>query len=96
MRELEWTHDCQGKMDYDGTLVYVTSRTYPRFYHAGDGPHHGKTLATGSSTFMIGYTEVLSKEFHAETQEEVNAAITVWVREHLGKIEAAVRSALTD
>lgn len=75
--EIKWTNDCQGKKDYDGEFISVSTRYYPGTYQAN-------RLCSASSQIGIpveGLLTVLAhKEFEAKTEQEVKLLVESWVR----------------
>ena len=103
----EWTNDCCGKKDYDGDVLQISTRYWPR---GGSclmldtaqpelGLHHvddGSKPSAHSSLLLHGdgdYVTLTEKEFEAETFEEVAAQVEAWAQEQMDKAEAALRAA---
>jgi hypothetical protein len=96
---VEWTDDCQGKKDYDGDLVTISTRYWPRgggisvldatgFKTNGDQ----SILPSAHSTIYLGETVKLAdREFEGETQEEVQRAVEDWAQEQFARICAVLR-----
>lgn len=75
----EWTDDCQGKKDYDGPLLSVSSRYWPPRYSSA-GQH------TAASSILWGnpaddYAEIARREFSADTLNDVKRLVEAWVAE---------------
>lgn len=111
-----WTPDCQGKWDYDGRLISISTRYWPRgggfhVYIPGDGrglhpssEDHPeiKPSATASIHVHCGepdenghnspYAVLAEHEFEADTEQEVKAAVEVWVTEQYVKIVKCLMS----
>lgn len=105
--EFEWTPDCQGKWDYDGQIIYVSTRYWPRggswhlyqdgkFVSDSTAPErqHIRPSAHASIHFME-YDRVLAdKKFEGETEEEVKEAVKVWVDQQIQLLEKRLISLL--
>lgn len=101
MHCIEWVNDCQGKKDFDGDVLRVSSRYWPRGggYHtlSPSGEWAGNESRPeirphASSTILFFDKEIARERFEANTEEEVKALVEAWVRtqleslaEHLGK-----------
>ena len=74
-----WTDDCQGKKDYDATLVSLSCRTYPNGYGAAGiyGPND---------------EEIAKEIFHFETQSQAMVAVETWAAVVVPKVLKAVNS----
>jgi hypothetical protein len=75
----EWTDDCQGKKDYDGPLLSVSTRYWPPSY-SRDGQH------SASASILWGdpateYTTIAEHEFFGDTLDEVKQFVEAWVAE---------------
>jgi hypothetical protein len=75
----EWKNDCQGKKDFDGPILSVSTRYWP-------GP--GRPSATTSIYLNIGppgadVDDIIwrQRDFEADTEAEVKAAVESWVSE---------------
>lgn len=103
----EWTDDCCGKKDYDGEVLSVSTRYWPRGGSAlmldtarpDLGLHHvddGSRPSAKSSLLLYGdgdYMTLTEHEFEADTFEEVAALVEAWAQEQMDKAEAALRAA---
>lgn len=106
---LEWVPDCLGKQDYDGTLVSLSCRMYPR----GGGFSQVDTR-TGEVkgnedrpaippeamvSILLGdpcggpYDVMATASFQGETEEEVKTKVEEWSAGMIAKVEAAIRQA---
>jgi hypothetical protein len=97
-----WTDDCQGKKDFDGELVSLSTRYWPsgggfdmliggRFQRNADPaikPSASSTIYLGSTAndFLDDAIELVSQEFTGSTQAEVQAAVETWAAEQYGRI----------
>lgn len=97
---LEWTPDCQGKWDYDGPLVHVSTRYWPRgggFSLYKDGEfvtnYDQGIKPSATSTVYLGEDMVLAEQdFEGETEAEVKLAVELWVSLQYAIIENAILS----
>lgn len=73
----KWTDDCQGKKDFDGEVLSISSRFYPPSYS-----RDGQTFSAMSSLNLYGtddsYAEVVRGDFKGATEEEVKAKVENW------------------
>lgn len=89
----KWTNDCQGKKDYDGEFVSVSTRYWPQgggvwaVHHVlgepvviDENPAPGEP-PSAHSTIYVGESIWQEKEFEATTPEEVFRAVEEWVNE---------------
>lgn len=101
MFELEWTPDCQGKQDYDGSLVRVSTRYWPRgggFSVLKDGVFATNAdqsiRPSAHSTIYLGETTKLTeREFEGDTEADVKQQVEKWVSAECDRIVAAMLSA---
>lgn len=101
-----WTPDCQGKWDYDGALVALSTRYWPRgggfsvlgaegFVTNGEQgirPSAHATLYLGNATneFLDEAVELAEIEVEGETEAEVKLAVEVWAAEQWGRVRQAM------
>lgn len=106
---LEWVPDCHGKQDYDGTLVSLSCRMYPRgggFIQVDtktgeveensdrpDIPPEAEASILLGDPFQGPYETLAYVYFQCETEEEVKAKVEEWSASMIAKVEAAVRQA---
>lgn len=83
----DWTLDCQGKQDWDGALVELSTRYWPGNYQL-----NGK-VSTKCSILLAGET-LVSKEFEADSELQVKAMTEAWARAQLDEIVQVLRSHL--
>lgn len=98
----EWSDDCNGKKDYDGTLVAVESRYWPRggghmsFERGPDGlrelPQDMTIEPCAASSIRFCGVDIAQEEFTAETEEEVRKAVENWVAEQVERLRATLRA----
>ena len=97
----EWTNDCQGKKDYDGDILTISTRYWPRGGGFGilnlqanrvsfeNNPIQDiKPSATSSILFhcKADYIEIAEKHFEAETEKEVKTQVEKWVQKQFDDI----------
>src|SRR4051794_15112599 len=97
--ELKWTPDCQGKWDYDGALIRVSTRYWPRgggfsIYDGGEfrTNENQEIRPSANSTIYLGEDEVLvEQDFEGDTEAEVKCAVEVWVAAQFNRIASLLR-----
>jgi len=103
----EWTPDCQGKWDYDCSLVHLSSRYWPRgggfhVFDIGKGAWEcndarPEIRPSAKSSICIGdlvngpYEDLFSADFEGDTEAEVKAKVEAWAKEMIGRVDAAIR-----
>lgn len=98
----EWTHDCQGKQDYDAPIVRLSTRYWPRGggFHILDrerGTWEGNEARqeirpSAKATIMLQDEDLGSAEFEGETEPEVKAQVEAWAQQQFERIETAIRA----
>lgn len=83
-----WRHDCQGKQDYDGRLVEVSTRYWPPNYDP-----HGQH--TAHSSILLGGMAVTDSNFTAPTMAKCKRQVEQWVASQIKIVETAIISAFT-
>ncbi len=83
-----WTDDCQGKKDYDGPLLSISTRYWPGPPGGPFGSPYGPTPSARSSILLRlagedNYLTWRDAKFEASTEAEVKAQVEAWVREQL-------------
>jgi hypothetical protein len=73
-----WTDDCNGKKDFDGEMVSVSTRYWPGGYQKNGWPSANAALHLNGADGS--YVQLLQKSFEAPTEFEVKALVEVWVR----------------
>lgn len=102
--EAQWTDDCQGKKDYDGDVLSVSTRYWPAGggYHVLDaqGFHESAdgSKPSARSSLIIRQAddesiELAARDFEGETFADVAAQVERWAQEQYEKAVAALRSA---
>lgn len=101
----EWTNDCCGKKDYDGKIVVVSTRYWPKggSTMVFDSGHpelglraydDGSPASAHSSILLVGSGEELVLTEVQKTGagfNEVSLAVEEWVQEQMNRIESALR-----
>lgn len=91
-----WAPDCQGKWDYDGRLVTLSTRYWPANYQQNG-------MCSAKSSIYLGSTQdahlddavpLIVKEFEAHTEAEVKRMVEVWVAEQYARIGGALATVL--
>lgn len=104
--QINWTDDCQGKKDYDGNLVAVSTRYWPgtltvfNTAEAEKGLHGiagGNPSATCTIRLSDGYpyqngetTDLISATFEEKTFEEVAKKVEDWAQKQADRVYQAV------
>jgi hypothetical protein len=104
--EISWTDDCQGKKDYDGSIVAISTRYWPGNATVFDSSHPelglhetpmGKPSALSSIALSDGYPNhngntksLISKKFEGETFAAVAAQVEAWAQEQMDRVESAL------
>lgn len=83
---LAWRHDCQGKQDYDGRLVEVSTRYWPPNYDAA-------RRHTAHSSILLGGVAVVDEQFAGETIGECKRQVEQWVARQIQTVETALAAA---
>jgi hypothetical protein len=87
-----WTDDCQGKKDYDGRLLSISTRYWPGNYRSDGRPSASAAiLINHGEPDQYGYgdhTVWRETDIAADTETEVKAAVEVWVREQMADVLA--------
>jgi hypothetical protein len=90
-----WTPDCQGKQDYDGRLLSISTRAWPPHYspgrqwtaHAAIVINHGEPNEAGYAD----YTVWRERDFSAPTEAALKFAVEEWVQEQMIEVLARLR-----
>ncbi len=80
---LAWRHDCQGKQDYDGRVVEVSTRYWPPNYDSA-GRH------TAHSSILLGGVAVVDEQFAAADVGACKRLVEQWVSAQIKAVEAAI------
>ena len=79
--EPKWSWDCNFKLDFDGSLLRVSSRFYPPHKNAGN-------WWEGNVTVNFLDTELLKKEFKCDTLDELKTEVERFTKHYAGAIKA--------
>lgn len=107
---IEWTNDCQGKKNFDGSLVSVSTRYWPRgggFSVLPPGEHEwqendSRPHIRPAARVSIGFDfaddreELVKNYFEGESFEEVRDKVETWVEDHFRLIRIALRRAVLE
>lgn len=88
---IEWTNDCSGKKDYDGPILRVSTRYWPRgggyfTLNSNVGVLQGNETrpeikpSARSSILLSDDLEIAEQKFEGETEEEVKTQVEKWVQ----------------
>jgi hypothetical protein len=69
-----WSFDCGFKLDYDGSLLSISSRFYPPTTHGGP-------TWDGRVTLLFLDKEIREKKFDCKTLDELKAQVEAYVKE---------------
>lgn len=96
--DAEWTDDAQGKKDFDGDILSISTRYWPAgggfsIFVPGQGFTHNPldTKPSAKSSLVFRYAEYESidlaeKEFEGETFEDVARQVEAWAQEQMNKV----------
>jgi hypothetical protein len=85
-----WEDDCQGKKDYDGRLVQLSTRYWPAGYSPTPSAKSGIYLGSTGNDYLDDAVTLAEREFEAPTQAEVQRAVEAWAKEQYARIGAAL------
>jgi hypothetical protein len=85
-----WTDDCQGKKDYDGRLLDISTRYWPGSYRTDGRPsaaasiliRHGEPGESGYSDYIT-WREA---DFDGDTEQDVRGQVEAWVAEQFADV----------
>lgn len=83
----EWTLDCQGKQDYDASIIRLSTRYWP----VG---HANWIVASATSTLYIQDFELISKDFEGTTESEVKVQVEKWAQEKFDEIVKLIKESI--
>lgn len=78
--EPKWSWDCNSKLDFDGSLLRVSSRFYPLHKNADN-------WWEGTVTVIFLETELLKKEFKCNTLDELKTEVEKFTKHYAGAIK---------
>lgn len=79
--EPKWEWDCNFKLDFDGSLLGISSRFYPPHYNNGD-------WWEGNTTVLFFGTKLLTKKFKCDTLDELKNEVEKFTKHYIGAIKA--------
>jgi hypothetical protein len=79
--EPKWRFDCNFKLDFDGSLLRISSRFYPPHKNAGD-------WWEGYVHIYLLEEEVLKKEFKCDTLDKLKIEVEKFTKHYTGIIRA--------
>lgn len=102
--DIEWTDDCTGKKDYDGSILEVLSRYWPTgggFYvldPKGFRQNQDGSKPSATSSLIVKHDDgndfaLTEQDFEGETLEDVQAQVEAWVAVQFSKAVEALRAA---
>lgn len=101
----EWKDDCCGKKDYDGQIISISTRYWPRGGGAiivdsrvGVLPADATIRPSATSSLILDfkgtndedYIKIATADFEGETFEEIAAQVEKWTQEQFDKMRAAL------
>ena len=94
-----WTDDCQGKKSFDGFVVLIDTRYWPRNYDRDGKPSAKSSIDINfkdedGQYLVYGYGDnesLIEADFKADTEEEVKAQVEIWVQTQFERIVTALR-----
>lgn len=96
----EWRNDCQGKKDYDATLLKLSSRFYPRgggfsmldtsSGHWEENCERPEIKPSASASILMQGTTIAEAEFTADTEEEVMRLVEEWGEASFKLVQASL------
>lgn len=104
--EAKWTDDCSGKKDFDGELLSLSTRYWPRgggyFIMRSPGAEfEGNETrpeikpSAKASILLRGDSNITlaSQEFEAETEDEVKALVEAWAQKEWKRLVGVLMDA---
>jgi hypothetical protein len=87
-----WTNDCQGKKDYDGDILSISTRYWPGSYQANRmvSALSQLVLRYGESGASGDYVVLARAEFEAGTFETLAPQVEQWAQEQMDRAVAAL------
>jgi hypothetical protein len=79
--EPKWNWDCNFKLDFDGSLVYIESRFYPPHYNRGD-------YWEGTLNVRVLGDSILEKEFKCDTLDELKEEVETFTKNYKDTIKS--------
>ncbi|MEE7625397.1 hypothetical protein V3O24_04425 [Methylobacter sp. Wu8] len=92
--DITWADDCQGKKDYDGDIVAVSTRYWPSNHQK-----NGMCSAICDISMYDGFLDrngeselLISKNFEGATFAQVAEQVEPWAQAQMDRIAAALRA----
>jgi hypothetical protein len=79
--EPKWSWDCGFKLDFDGSILSISSRFYPPHKNAGD-------LWEGTLKVYFFDEEILEKEFKSDTLDELKVEVEKFTKDYTSVIKS--------
>lgn len=100
--QAEWTDDCQGKKDYDGNILSISTRYWPRRvgFWLAQNEARPDILPSARSALVLRHgsddcTTLIEQEFEAETREEVQRQVEIWAQAQMDRVVNILRQHYT-
>jgi hypothetical protein len=82
----KWTPDCNGKQDFDGPLLTISTRYWPAWKSSDNRPSASAAIVVNHGIphpeeEWADYSTLAEADFAADTETEVKAQVEAWVRE---------------
>lgn len=81
INEPKWSWDCNFKLDFDGSLLSVSSRFYPPHKNAGD-------WWEGSVMVLLLGKEIIKKDFKSNTLDELKIEVEKYIKHYSSAIKS--------
>lgn len=89
-----WTDDCQGKKDFDGYVVILSTRYWPANYsskglcsaNCSFELQHGEPYSAYDNKYTDDNITLIEKEFEAATEGDVKEQVELWASEKFNEI----------
>lgn len=81
--EPKWKWDCGFKLDFDGSLLSISSRFYPPHKNIGN-------FWEGTVQVYFLDDEILRKEFKTDTLDELKVEVEKFVKHYAGAIKGRI------
>ncbi len=81
----EWTLDCQGKQDYDGEIISISTRYWPSNYQSNKKVSAKCSLHLNFKDYPE-YIELVSQEFEGDTEAEVKFKVEQFAQLQFDKV----------
>lgn len=81
--EPKWSWDCNFKLDFDGSLINVSSRFYPPHKNEGD-------WWEGNVTILFLEDEILKQEFQCNSLDELKDEVEEFVKIYINTLKTKI------